>query len=111
MRTLSFVLALVLGLVLVAGTVAAQGTRKTSSKTTATSKATVEVVSIDKAAKTVTFKDQQGKATTLPAEGKGLQNIGALKTGKNMTLTFRDNAKGEHQAITNIKAGKTKKKK
>jgi hypothetical protein len=108
MRKPSFVLALVLAV----GVVAAQEAKKPAAQATGkTHKWTAEVVSSDAVAKTVTVKDEKGKATTLPAEGKALNYLRSLKAGNKVELTCRDNVKGEHQAIVNIHLAKAKKKK
>ena len=63
-----------------------------------------EVVSADVAAKTLTIKAEPNK--TVPVEGVALAQLKDLKMGEKVKLTCRDNDKGEHQAITDIKVEK-----
>ncbi len=65
-----------------------------------------EVVKIDAEAKTLTVKDDKGSEMTMPLAGKALTELKAVKVGEKVDLTCRDNDKGEHQAIVNIKAAK-----
>lgn len=60
-----------------------------------------EVVSADAAAKTLTLKgDPENK--TVKVEGPAADQLKNLKAGEKVKLTCRDNAKGEHQAVTHI---------
>ncbi len=69
-----------------------------------------EVVSADAAAKTLTVKgDPDNK--TVPVEGAAAAQLKNLKAGEKVKLTCRDNAQGEHQAITHITVEKTTTKK
>jgi ABC-type Fe3+-hydroxamate transport system substrate-binding protein len=63
-----------------------------------------EVVSADVAAKTLTIKAEPNKTVTV--EGEALAQLKNLKMGEKVKLTCRDNDKGEHQAITDIKVEK-----
>lgn len=63
-----------------------------------------EVVSADVAAKTLTIKAEPNK--TVAVEGAALAQLKDLKMGEKVKLTCRDNDKGEHQAITDIKVEK-----
>ena len=63
-----------------------------------------EVVSADVAAKTLTIKAEPNKTVTV--EGKALTQLKDLKMGEKVKLTCRDNDKGEHQAVTDIKVEK-----
>ncbi len=63
-----------------------------------------EFVSADATKKTITIKTEDGKEETAPVEGKALTSLKGLKTGEKVVVTCRDNEKGEHQAITAIKA-------
>ena len=71
---------------------------------------TVEFVSADSVKKTVTIKTEDGQQKTVPVEGKADITVyqitkvtrGRIKAGDKITVTCRDNEKGEHQAITAI---------
>jgi len=63
-----------------------------------------EVVSMDVTAKTLTIKGDPNK--TVPVEGVALTQLKDLKMGEKVKLTCRDNEKGEHQAVTDIKVDK-----
>ena len=52
-----------------------------------------------------TVKDGKGE-TAVPLEGKALGEVAHLKAGEKVMLTCRDNAQGEHQAITAITPAK-----
>ncbi len=61
-----------------------------------------EIVSVDATAKTVTVKgDKENK--TLPADDKALAAL-KDKAGQKVTLICRDNDKGEHVAVADVKA-------
>lgn len=70
----------------------------------------VEFVSADSVKKTVTIKAEDGQQKTVPVEGKAELTVyqitqvtkGRIKAGDKITVTYRDNEKGEHQAITTI---------
>ena len=70
----------------------------------------VEFVSADSVKKTVTIKAEDGQQKTVPVEGKAELTVfqitrvtkGLIKAGDKITVTYRDNEKGEHQAITTI---------
>ena len=64
--------------------------------------ATADVVTVDTVKKTVTLKEDKGNLT-LPVEGKALSSYAALKPGEKCAVVFRDNTKGMHQAIVEIK--------
>jgi hypothetical protein len=66
-----------------------------------------EVVSADATAKTLTIKGEPNKTVTV--EGAALAQLKDLKMGEKVKLTCRDNDKGEHQAITDIKVETAKK--
>lgn len=51
------------------------------------------------------MKDGKGE-TAVPLEGKALGEVAHLKAGEKVMLTCRDNAQGEHQAITAITPAK-----
>ena len=63
-----------------------------------------EVVSADATAKTLTIKGDPNK--TVPVEGAALAQLKELKMGEKVKLTCRDNDKGEHQGVTDIKVEK-----
>jgi hypothetical protein len=65
-----------------------------------------EVVSADATAKTLTIKGDAGDKT-VPVEGAAVAELKNVKAGEKVKLTCRDNAQGEHQAITHIKAEKS----
>jgi hypothetical protein len=68
-----------------------------------------EIVKADATAKTLTIKDPKnatGADITMPVEGKAIKELATVTAGEKVNLTCRDNAKGEHQAISNIKAVK-----
>lgn len=104
---MKYVVSIVLAVaLLVAPAFAAQAEKGSSGKT---HQFTAEFVSGDAQAKTVTVKGADGNTVTLPAEGKALEALSTLKAGDQITLTCRDNEKGEHQAIVSItKAGEKK---
>jgi len=98
--------ALFVSLLLVAGAPKVQADAAKSHDTT------VEFVSADSVKKTVTIKSEDGKEKTVPVEGKADLTVyqitkvtkGRIKPGDKITVTCRDNEKGEHQAITAIVA-------
>ena len=102
MRTIGVVLsvALVAGLAFVAGDMASA---KTKGKT---HNMTVQVVSVDANAKTITIKDDKGETKTAPVMGNAVKSLKNVKAGEMVTLTCQDNEKGEHQGITAIKVAK-----
>jgi hypothetical protein len=71
--------------------------------------ATVEFVSADSDKKTVTIKID-GQSKTFPVEDKADLVVyqttkitkGLIKAGDKIKVTYRDNPKGEHQAVTAI---------
>jgi len=64
-----------------------------------------EFVSYDPVSKKATVKSEKGE-TAVPLEGKALSEVTHLKAGEKVMLTCRDNAQGEHEAITAIKPAK-----
>jgi hypothetical protein len=115
--------ALLLSLVFVAGVALAQEAAKPAEKAAAPAKAeaaapakaaekapavkthevTAEVVSVDAVKNTITLKGEKGN-NTAPVEGKAQASLKSIKAGEKVTVTCRDNEKGEHQAVTEIKA-------
>jgi hypothetical protein len=108
--------ALLLSLVFVAGVVAVRADEaKPAAKATAAEKAapaaakshdvTAEVVSVDAAKNTITLKGEKENHTA-PVEGKAVAALKTVKAGDKVTVTCRDNEKGEHQAVTAIAPAK-----
>jgi hypothetical protein len=89
---------------------------KSTSKSTATKHAAApkthvvnaEFVSYDAPSKTVTLKDDKGQTSSAPLEGKAISEASHLKANDKVRVTCRDNANGEHQAVTDIRAVKSK---
>jgi len=101
--------AMLLPLIVVAGVAFAQEPAKTAAPAKAqeapamkTHEMTADVVSIDVVKNTITIKGEKENKTA-PVEGKALANLKNIKAGEKVTLTCRDNEKGEHQAVTDIK--------
>jgi hypothetical protein len=67
-----------------------------------------EFVSYDANTKVITIKDDKGQTSTAPLQGRALREMSQmhLKAGDHLMVTCRDNAKGEHQAVTDIKLAK-----
>src|SRR5262245_46367235 len=68
-----------------------------------------EFVSYDAKKKTMTVKDDKGQTSSAKLEGKA---VGAatrlhLKGGDHVMVTWRNNSKGEHQAITDVQPTKS----
>jgi hypothetical protein len=103
-------LVLLLSLGLVAGTASAATKPATQTKHAATATKThhvsAEVVSADTTKNTLTIKAEDGSEKTVPVEGKALAGLKTVKAGEKVTLTCRDDDKGEHQAVTDIHAAK-----
>ena len=102
-------IAVLLSFVLAAGVAYAQDAAKTAAPAKAseysavkTHEMTAEVVSIDAMKNTITVKGELGNKTA-PVEGKALATLKNVKPGEKVTLICRDNEKGEHQAVTEIK--------
>ena len=62
-----------------------------------------EVVAIDEKAKTITVKDENGENHTAPLLGKALEEAKMYKAGDKVTVTCKDNDKGEHEGVSAIK--------
>ncbi len=97
-------LALVLSAALLAGLVflpvAVAGDAKAAGKT---HEVTAEIVSVDAKALTITIKKPDGEnmtATVLEEARAGLKD---LKAGDTVTLTCKDNDKGEHVGVSAIR--------
>jgi hypothetical protein len=61
-----------------------------------------EVVSVDSAKSTITLKTEKGESTA-PVEGKAQASLKDVKPGQKITAVCRDDEKGAHQAVTEIK--------
>jgi outer membrane protein assembly factor BamD len=59
-----------------------------------------EVVSMDASAKTITLKGDPN--TTLAVDPSAVGSLKDLKSGDKVKLTYRDNPKGEHEAVLTI---------
>ena len=67
-----------------------------------------EVVSADATAKTLTIKGDPNK--TMAVDAAAVASLKNVKAGEKVKLTCRDNAAGDHEAITHITAEKAAKK-
>ncbi len=108
-------LALLLSALLVAGAAYASQATNAPAKTKEPAKSAAmgkthtveaEVVSADATAKTLTIKTDKGEQT-VPVEGAAVSELKSVKAGEKVKLTCRDNAAGEHQAVTKIHAEKS----
>jgi FtsP/CotA-like multicopper oxidase with cupredoxin domain len=66
------------------------------------------VVSADATAKTLTIKGDPNK--TMAVDAAAVASLKNVKAGEKVKLTCRDNAAGDHEAITHITAEKAAKK-
>jgi hypothetical protein len=90
---------------------ASQTTKAKSTQPKSKSQAvSAEFVAYDANTKTMTVKDANGQTSSAPLESKAIKEVSQLhlKSGDHVMLTWRNNAQGEHQAVTDIKAAKTK---
>jgi len=71
-----------------------------------THQTTAEVVSVDVEGKMLTIKDEKGETKTAPVLDKAVEKLKTLKAGDKVTLTCKDNDKGEHEGITDITVAK-----
>src|SRR5262245_38824027 len=108
-------LTLLLSLVFAAGFTFAGEAAKPAADTKAAAKATLnthevdaEVVSVDAEKNTITLKTEKGESKA-PVEGKAVASLKDLKPGQKVTVVCRDDEKGAHQAVTEIKAPAVKK--
>jgi len=99
-------IAVVLAVALVAGVAFAAGGEAPAKAAGKTHDMTVQVVSVDARAKTITIKDDKGETKAVPVLGNAVRKLTMVRTGEMFTLTCQDNEKGEHQGITAIKAAK-----
>ncbi len=95
-------LVLLLPLVLTAAVASAASKQATAATTGKTHQVSAEVVSADTTKHTITIKGDDGTEKTAPVEGKAIAALKTVKAGEKVTLTCRDNAQGEHQAVTAI---------
>jgi hypothetical protein len=95
-------LALLLSLGLAATVASASPRHQAASATEKAHKASAEVVSVDTMKNTLTIKGTDGAEKTVTVEGKAVTALKALKPGEKVNLTYRDNDKGEHEAVTAI---------
>ena len=96
------VLAMAMGTLLAGGNAPAPAAGMHTKMMGKTHKLTVEIVSVDVAAKTMTIKDETGADKTVPVMGAALAHLKNYKAGEKVTVTCQDNEKGEHQGITHI---------
>ena len=91
-----------MGLVLAAG----EGMEKEHKAMGKSHKMTVELVSVDMDAKTITVKDDKGETHTAPLLGKAVEAAKNFKAGDKLVVTCLDNDKGEHTGVTHIETAK-----
>ena len=72
---------------------------------------TVEFVSADAKAMTITFKDESGETQTAPVLESAAKSLSTLKAGESITLTCLDSESGQHQGVSMIKVAMAKKEK
>jgi hypothetical protein len=92
------------GVALAAPAPAASATSETSKTTT--HDMNVTVVSMDAKAHTMTVKDDAGKELTAKCMGDAVKEMSSVKAGEKVTLTCKDNAKGEHLGVIAVKPAK-----
>jgi len=84
---------------LLAGSTAAQEVIRDGDK-----RYSVEVVSADELAKTLTIRTDKGQSTLL-VDDRALTGLKTLRPGETITITLRDAATGQRQAVTAIVSG------
>ena len=99
-------IALVMVFALVAGMAFAAGGDEMAKGKGKTHTMTVQVVSMDEKAMTITIKDDKGETKTAPVMGNAVKELKGVKAGEMVTLTCQDDEKGEHQGVVAIKAAK-----
>jgi hypothetical protein len=72
---------------------------------------TTEVVSTDVDKKEITIKSGKGENHTAPVQGKAVARLKALTPGEKIAITYREDDKGDLQAVTAIKVVKATTKK
>ena len=106
-------LALMFALVGVAGLAAAQDPQPAPAKAekmeakAKTHEVEAEIVSFDAATKTLTIKGTPDNKT-VPVDAKAVASVKDLKSGEKVTLVCRDDANGQHQAVTGVKVAAKK---
>ncbi|HKB08250.1 MAG TPA: hypothetical protein VKF61_08240 [Candidatus Polarisedimenticolia bacterium] len=63
------------------------------------------VVAVDAEHNQITIKDETGAEKTAPVMDKAIEELKTVKAGDHVTLTCKDNDKGEHEGVTSIKKG------
>jgi len=63
------------------------------------------VVAVDVEHNQITIKDESGAEKTAPVMDKAIEELKTVKAGDHVTLTCKDNDKGEHEGVTAIKKG------
>ena len=91
-----------------AQTTPSKSTKPASKPASKTHVVNAEFVSYDATSKMVTLKDDKGQTSSAPVEGKAISEVSHLKANEKVRVTCRDNASGEHQAVTDIRAMKSK---
>jgi hypothetical protein len=89
--------------VVVAGLILGVATPAMAAGKTHQVKATV--VSVDTEHNQITIKDETGAEKTAPVMDKAIEELKTVKAGDHVTLTCKDNDKGEHEGVTAIKKG------
>jgi PDZ domain-containing secreted protein len=97
MKTLALILSL--GLL---GSAASASAYQAGATTEKSHQVQAEVVSVDTAKSTMTIKASDGMEKTATVEGSAVSQLKNLKSGDKVTLTCRDDDKGEHRAVTAI---------
>ena len=95
MRTRSFLLSLLFALGLAAPALAGGSSHDMAGT----------VVAVDTTKNMLTIKGADGKEGAAPVEGDAIKQLASLKAGDKVTVTCRDNEKGEHVAVSAIKKG------
>jgi hypothetical protein len=87
-----------------------QAAAQTRPATGTTSVMNADFVAYDAKTKNITVKDEKGQTSSVLLEGRAVREIGQLhlKNGDHVMLTYRNNANGEHKAVTDIKPAKAK---
>jgi hypothetical protein len=67
---------------------------------------TVEFVSFDAKAKTLTFKDDKGATKTAPVMDTAMTSFTNVKAGDKVTITCADDEHGHHQGVSAAKPAK-----
>jgi arginine repressor len=97
MRTKSLLLTILFALGLTAPALAGGDKHAKSHDVAAT------VVAVDTSKNMITIKGADGKEASAPVEGDAQKQLAALYAGDKVTVTCRDNEKGEHVAVSAIR--------